>query len=720
MQPTYQDYRTAVGALAFGKRLPGARYVWRETLGQASPVLREIVETAADTLALGPDFNLVKFHTTSFKLSLLSYPDFWDDPHPPLQESVAIDLASGRARRQSFASRPNPPILHRKETFLPPDHPRVPEFAALTTAEEQAGLFHEPHRIGFADNWARLLRAKGLGFNGHQLVQAKTGNRAHPSRADAATATGATPPGPPVDPPATIPDTDTAASSDQADQEPEPPTTTDGVRIRRDRTALVRHDFSAPVKTMLETGLLRPGTTFFDVGCGHGGDVAGLRQLGYRADGWDPVHRPDAERATAQVVNLGFVLNVIEDPAERVDTLARAWQLTESVLVITTLVAGQQPGPGSAQSTFGDGVLTSRQTFQKYYEQTELISLVELTLEVEPVPLGLGMVAAFRDDAEREAFVSRRYRRRVDWVRLSRRLGFAPPPRVRRDIYAAHRDLLDAYWDTLLELGRTPLEQEFDRLPEVRGACRSLPAAGRLMLEHRGEALWEAARERARDDLLVYLALARLDRQRTPASRLPAGIRRSIREFFGDHATAAEEALHLLHGAGSRTDLEIALEELDFGWIDDREGHFTIHRDLLERLPAVLRVYVGCGGRLYGDPAEADLIKIHLRSGKLTLHYFDDFMAQPFPELARRVKIDFRRLFVNVFDHPPGPDRQVLFFKERFLAADALGRQQMDQVSTRLRRLGLNETNVGHGAPVGQWQAFLKRRGLDRLLRKRG
>jgi len=51
-------------------------------------------------------------------------------------------------------------------------------------------------------------------------------------------------------------------------------------------------------------------------GCGLGADIRGLRELGFDAYGWDPVHAPDGPQADADVVNLGYVLNVIEDPAE--------------------------------------------------------------------------------------------------------------------------------------------------------------------------------------------------------------------------------------------------------------------------------------------------------------------------------------------------------------------------------------------------------------------
>ena len=74
---------------------------------------------------------------------------------------------------------------------------------------------------------------------------------------------------------------------------------------------------SKPVKSLLEYGLLRPGTTFFDYGCGRGADFRGLQGLGYEADGWDPVFRRDAGKRESDLVNLGYVLNVIEDSAER-------------------------------------------------------------------------------------------------------------------------------------------------------------------------------------------------------------------------------------------------------------------------------------------------------------------------------------------------------------------------------------------------------------------
>jgi hypothetical protein len=42
-------------------------------------------------------------------------------------------------------------------------------------------------------------------------------------------------------------------------------------------------------------------------------------------------------------------------------------------------------------------------------------------------------------------------------------------------------------------------------------------------------------------------------------------------------------------------------------------------------LPAALRCFVGCAAKLHGDIDTADLVKIHIMSGKPTLLFYDDF-----------------------------------------------------------------------------------------------
>jgi len=66
-----------------------------------------------------------------------------------------------------------------------------------------------------------------------------------------------------------------------------------------------------------------------------------------------------------------------------------------------------------------------------------------------------------------------------------------------------------------------------------------------------------------------------------------------------------------------------------------------------------------------GNPEEADLIKIHVRSGKLTFLHYDDFEGKREPLLLTRIKINLRNQFVQVFDH--SAELQPLFNKKLFL-----------------------------------------------------
>ena len=158
---TAAEYRQALDALPYGKRLPGAVYVVDPGDETGIPsLLRITISELRKRLEIGQEFNLLKFHTASPKISFLSYPDFETHPRPALQESIIVDLITGKIRRDEYSSRANPPVLHRKETFIPTDHPLHKKFSKLTEQEEAAGLLDDTARIGFRLNWERILTEK--------------------------------------------------------------------------------------------------------------------------------------------------------------------------------------------------------------------------------------------------------------------------------------------------------------------------------------------------------------------------------------------------------------------------------------------------------------------------------------------------------------------------------------------------------------------------------
>jgi DNA phosphorothioation-associated putative methyltransferase len=116
--------------------------------------------------------NLVKIHRYSGKVSYLAYPDFEKDPHPSLKRSVKLCMRSRQLECYDFGQNGNPPILHRKESFLHDGHPLRAKFAKLTAQEERAGLLEDTANIGTREGWQTRLGETGYALRGHRLVRA--------------------------------------------------------------------------------------------------------------------------------------------------------------------------------------------------------------------------------------------------------------------------------------------------------------------------------------------------------------------------------------------------------------------------------------------------------------------------------------------------------------------------------------------------------------------
>ena len=663
----FDTFRRLIERIPYGKRLPTALYVYRDEKASFGEELDRLLSRLMVDHGADGRFNVVKFRLDELKLSLLSYPDFLDHPHPSLRQAITIDLARGKVRHTDYSDNPNPPILHRKESFLPSDHPKRGLFATLTQAEEAAGLYTNTATIGFRLNWERLLADKGLIIRGHKLcrVESNVEKKAAPT---------------PV--------------------------------VERHKTALARYELSKPVRTLLEYGQLRPGVSFFDYGCGQGADVEGLRNLGYSAGGWDPVYRRSDGKSEADVVNLGYVLNVIEDPAERLETIVDAFHHARRLLVVSALI--NETVDVATARQYGDGVLTRSNTFQKYFEQQELQQYIEDALDTTAVPVSLGMFYVFRDPVEQQEFIEARTRRAIDWNQISGRLGLGQPRKSRSELlYDQHKELLDAFWETTLRLGRLPAPEEFSRHAELRDVMGSPKQALRLFVNRGGAELLGRAKEARCNDLLVYLALSNL-RKRVPFVHLPASVRLDIRTFFGNHKRALAKGLELLYAAGDPDEIELACEDLKLGWQDEQALY--LHWSLLDQLPPVLRAYVGCATALFGDVHQADVIKLHKSSGKVTFLAYDDFGNKPLPELRARIKVNLRTRWVQVFDH--SADGQLLYFKERYLGPDYPGLNRLTEFSSKLTKLGIS-TNAVFGPAKSEFLALVARSGLNDNLNKK-
>ena len=158
-----------------GKLLPNALYVHRCALDRLEPILRVYEGCVRAYLGELDGANIIKLHRFSGKVSYMFYPAFDTEAHPALFRSLKISLRTLQLDCYDYATASNPPILHRKESFLPEDYPGYQSFAELTRWEEENGLLTETSTIGTRCGWETRLCEAGVTIEGHRLVRLPTG-----------------------------------------------------------------------------------------------------------------------------------------------------------------------------------------------------------------------------------------------------------------------------------------------------------------------------------------------------------------------------------------------------------------------------------------------------------------------------------------------------------------------------------------------------------------
>lgn len=668
--------RPPLSTVQAGKFVGGHLYLHTSALALLPDAWRALVDQAAQfaELVIDTHFNVVKLQADDDALSLLQYRDFFDDPFPALSRSWRISLSTKHAVYRTYEESRNPPILHRKELLLAPDDERRQEYALLTAAAEAIGLFADTKSIGFREQWFDLIADRGYTLTQGQLTP--------------------------------------FANAEPAPQEDD----VAGNAIRRHLTALSRSNFSAPVQALLRHGLINQSTVFSDYGCGRGDDVRALQANGIGATGWDPHYAPTAAKEIGTVANIGFVINVIEHLEERIDALLGAFACTTGVLSVAAMLTSQSPPDGKP---YKDGYLSSRNTFQKYFSQMQLRDFIEHTLDTSAIAVGPGVFLVFKDKELEQRFLTAKYGRRKatlnrGWIHERATRPAKEPrsprtprePRVRLDrntqLFLEFQPAFQQLWQTCLALGRMPERLEVDPalLSTLETSVGSFNKALKTATIHFDPTELEQASNAKTSDLLVFGALQQFQK-RTAYSHLDRALQTNLRHFFGDYGKSQAAARHVLFKIGNLEEIDAACRiaaDKGYGYLDD--GHsLQLHATNLERLPTLLRVYVACATVLCGDIPEFDLIKIHIRSGKVTLSRFDNFENKALPRLIQRVKVNLRDQDLDVFEYGTEYAPTLLYNKSRYINEEFPHYSEQEQFEDQLNALNCHDLS-GFGPPA--------------------
>ena len=618
-----------------GKQVGGALYVHHSAVSRLLPEQSRLIVAAAEHVPQG-DWNVAKIDLADDRaVSLLDYEDFAEHAFPALRQSRRVDLNTGVVTVRRYEK--NPPILHRKELLLPPDAPRRDVYVALTRELERRGLFVDMTRRGRQDAWEAALAEAHIEVRDHLVVA--------------------------------IGDSLEIATS----REKLECRLCDGMPpVARHRTAIGRNSLSAPMAALNAAGLLEDGVSVLDYGCGRGDDVRALRAAGIDAVGWDPHFAPDRSVLEPRhVVNLGFVLNVVEDPAERREVLSRAFKLAERCLAVAVMLVGK--GDVSGHRPHGDGFLSSRGTFQRYYTQSELRAFLLDTLEVTPVAAGPGIFFLFRDEELEQRVLSRR---QMGLVATRPILSVPRPPLNLVQGTSWRQEALEAVRgdlvDLLLMMGRVPHADETpgDLRARLAGARLSFKAAIADALAAIPAEEMAASAARRADEIGRFFALGAFS-GRAPYRRMSPALQRDIRAFFGSAAAVEAVGRRMLFEAGDAEALAKDAQSHAMAGLGLLTGDkYQVHARDLSKLSSRLRTYIGIAETLAGTLDSTTIYRVHLVSRKLTALVYPDFDTSAFPRLSERTKVDLRTGEVIVFDHQSDGRVSVLMEKSIYMMGD--------------------------------------------------
>jgi DNA phosphorothioation-associated putative methyltransferase len=622
----FEEYKELVRAIKIGKHLPESIYLHKSALSEIDYTLSAVTIKIANALKIPDDkWTLVKYSKRDFKLSLLYYPTFFNTPYPALHESYTIDLAKMSVREAKYDKSDNPPILHRRETFLAPNHPQTDYLKEFTLEGEKIGLYEKTRTIGFEKNWLSLIRRKGyyLDDDNHlqPLINKPQAEIVKPFSGD----------------------------------------------IERHKTALTRDKLSTPMFLLAQRGFLNQNYSVLDYGCGKGDDLRELEAHGIECIGWDPVHKPDVDLSSCDIVNLGFVINVIEDREERIETLKRAYSYSEKLILVSAMLGNESVF--EQYKPYKDGVITKRNTFQKYYMQGELQQFIENTLSENAIPIGAGVFIVFKDKIEEQNYLLERQRTRHSWRQISKPAAKPISQKKSKDLFERHQPLFEDFWYTCLELARLPHNDEFDLSEQLRHISGSHQKAFTVCKHVFGISAFEQAQKERENDLLVYFSLS-FFKKRDSYLRMPQSLQRDIKQFFGKYSNARELGKSLLF---SMSDIDViynaCIQANDTLPASELNGQHDLifHKDYLNLCPLELRVYIGCALQIYGELDEVSLIKAHIHSGKVSLMIYDDWKKDQ-PLLKERIKIKLREQDIDFFDYYGSYERPPLENKLDFIS----------------------------------------------------
>ena len=150
-----------------GKRVGGFMYIHKSGQKLIASNYSDAIEKSLPLLNDFATWNVIKLNIKNpEKLSFLEYESFEQAEFPVLFRSCQIDLKLRKIQIREH-SKNNPPVLHRKELLVHPNHPGREKFLSLTAQLEDLGAFRNIVKLGTKHRWEDELAKLNIVIKDH-------------------------------------------------------------------------------------------------------------------------------------------------------------------------------------------------------------------------------------------------------------------------------------------------------------------------------------------------------------------------------------------------------------------------------------------------------------------------------------------------------------------------------------------------------------------------
>ena len=151
---------------------------------------------------------------------------------------------------------------------------------------------------------------------------------------------------------------------------------------------------------------------------------------------------------------------------------------------------------------------------------------------------------------------------------------------------------------------------------------------------------------------------------------LSSSLQKDVKLHFGSVKTIEENAKKLLFSLGNEDLVFSAAREAEKNKLGRlEETKFIFLTKWLQELPVRLRCIINIAERLSGKIEDANLIRIHIDTKKVTYLCVDNLETEALPKVTNRTIVDFRQQSVRRFEHLTRGHEKVLYQKSKYMDA---------------------------------------------------